>query len=450
MTRHPDKAMLDSWGSFDTAVKLGNQALSSAKTSRFKNLSQLVHENYFKFDRDWRTYKADTILKACKTEEAFNEQKEDEETELSVPVFQYNDSWADTQMTRYSDILDKLQEGLEAVQVQPVEEKPVQANVDLLVMVVKSELAALEGDIKRLEGDIQQLDDSSIPLFTKSMYDAQIQSFSSRLTEGLLEKSNDILAASDESTDPEFSKQNLRAKLENFMQVQQAKLGECSSLLIRKVKPEVSTVESKPVLTSSTDSKFTKSDAKPREQVYLEKTKPPRFNGEDIDFPEFRRKWTSQVTQACLPVETELDKLRDNIPKDAKEQLFGVDKLEDAWTILTKRYGDPLLISRKLKAQLKNIQSTGKNDPERVINLKVKVRDLVTRLEGLHMGEALKYDQEFLSAVYNALPDRHKKGWWDFAKTDNLWGNMLSFLDKIYEQSNGELAMCACVFQGRT
>ena len=439
--RHPEKAMLDSWGAFDTTIKLSNQALTAVKTARFKKLSDQLDENFFKFDRDWRTYKADTILKTCKTEEAFNEQKEDEGTEVSAPAFHHNDSWADNQMTRYSDILDKLQEGLEALQVQPVEEKPAQANVDLLVMVVKSELATLEGDIKRLEGDIQLLDDYSILLFTKSMYDAQIQNFFSRLTVGLLEKSNDILATSDESSDPQFSKQTLPAKLENFIQVQQAKLGECSSLLIRKVKPEVSTVESKPVLTNSTVSKSTKSDAKPREQVYLEKTKPPRFNGEDIDFPEFRRKWTSQVTQACLPVETELDKLRDNIPKDAKEQLFGVDKLEDAWTILTKRYGDPMLISRKLKAQLKNIESSGKNDPERVINLKVKVRNLVTRLEGLHMGEALKYDQEFLSAVYNALPDRHKKGWWDFPKTDNLWGSMLTFLDKIYEQSNGELAM---------
>ena len=58
-----------------------------------------------------------------------------------------------------------------------------------------------------------------------------------------------------------------------------------------------------------------------------------------------------------------MDKLRDNIPKDAKEQLFGVTSLEEAWTILTQRYGDPLLIGRKLKAQLKNVQPTGENDP---------------------------------------------------------------------------------------
>ena len=77
------------------------------------------------------------------------------------------------------------------------------------------------------------------------------------------------------------------------------------------------------------------------------------------------------VTKANLPEETELDKLRDNIPKEAKEQLFGVKSLSDAWKILSTRYGDSMIISRKLKLQLKNIETTGKNDPERVINLKV-------------------------------------------------------------------------------
>ena len=100
-----------------------------------------------------------------------------------------------------------------------------------------------------------------------------------------------------------------------------------------------------------------------------------------------------------------------------------------------------MIISRKLKMQLKSIEATGKNNPERVINLKVKVRNIVTRLETMDMQEALKCDPEFISAVYNALPDRHKRGWWDFPKSDNLWDTMLTFLDKIYDQSNGELAM---------
>ena len=73
--RHPDKVMMDSWGAFDTAIQLSNQALADGKAARFKNLSELVHETFFKFNRDWRNYKADTIKKTAKTEEAFNEER---------------------------------------------------------------------------------------------------------------------------------------------------------------------------------------------------------------------------------------------------------------------------------------------------------------------------------------------------------------------------------------
>ena len=185
--RHPDKVMMDSWGAFDTAIRLSNQALTAGKTARYRNLSQLVHENFFKFDKDWRTYKTDIIQKTCKTEEAFNEQKVDEETGDNVSMVFHNDSWAEVQMTRYSDILDKLQEGLSVVE-QAAEDKSTLANVELLVVIVKAEFSALEIDIRRLSGDIQQLEDCSIPLFTKSIYDVQIQSYCSRLTEGLMEK----------------------------------------------------------------------------------------------------------------------------------------------------------------------------------------------------------------------------------------------------------------------
>ena len=50
--RHPDKVMLDSWGAFDTAIKLSNKAIEGGKVSRFKNLSELVNKNYFKFDKE--------------------------------------------------------------------------------------------------------------------------------------------------------------------------------------------------------------------------------------------------------------------------------------------------------------------------------------------------------------------------------------------------------------
>ena len=102
------------------------------------------------------------------------------------------------------------------------------------------------------------------------------------------------------------------------------------------------------------------------------------------------------MTKAFLPEEAELDKLKDALPRDAKDQLYGVVSLVEAWKILTQRYGDKVLISKKLKGQLKSVQSIGKSDPEKVINLKIKDRNLVTRLESLGMGAALTHDSEYL------------------------------------------------------
>ena len=88
-------------------------------------------------------------------------------------------------------------------------------------------------------------------------------------------------------------------------------LNKCTLTLIKKVKPE----EYKPPTATSS-----KDNDKPKEQVFLEKTKPPKFNGDVLEFAEFKRKWMAQVNKANLPEESELDKLRDNIPREAKER----------------------------------------------------------------------------------------------------------------------------------
>ena len=57
------------------------------------------------------------------------------------------------------------------------------------------------------------------------------------------------------------------------------------------------------------------------------------------------------------------------------------------------------------------------------------------------MGAALTHDSEYLSAVYCALPDRHRVRWLDFDKGEDHWASMLLFLDKAYSQANQELAL---------
>ena len=175
------------------------------------------------------------------------------------------------------------------------------------------------------------------------------------------------------------------------------------------------------------------------------KTKPPRFDGTELEFPEFRRKWLAQVNKASLPEESELDKLREAVPRQAKDMLYGVTSLTEAWKILTHRYGNPDLISKKLKDQLKNVVCEGFNDPEKLMDLRIKVKNVVTRLETMELSADLTHDREFLSAVYNAMPQRYKTKWLDLTKSKDKWADMISFLDSSYEKAIEELSLLSSI-----
>ena len=446
MSRHPDKDMQKSYKGFDTSVKLCKHAHTAGKTARFKALLETLQTNYYKFEEDFDLYKSDTIQKTCKTETAFNAIIESEGEQ--VPVFPQNDAWLDAQLNIYVVIRDLLQDILDAAS-EPVEAKAVlKEDVNLVVEDFKAECERVHNSIIKLKSEIESSADQNMAPNVVMSYENIIQKLLTKIDQEIKGKVEKKLSLSEPARDQEFSDQKIISKFASYSTEQKAELDVCSMLLVRKCIPREEELKPSVYNGSSTDSSF-RAD-KPREQVFLEKTKPPKFSGEDLDFPEFQRKWASQVHKANLPEETELDKLRDAVTREAKDQLYGVTKLEEAWSILSKRFGDKMLISKKLKTQLKNIQSEGKSDPEKVINLKIKVRNIVTRLELLNMGEALTHDSEFLSAVYCALPDRHRVRWLDTTKSDDRWKDMLIFLDKVYEQSNEELTLLSTISKDNT
>ena len=72
--------------------------------------------------------------------------------------------------------------------------------------------------------------------------------------------------------------------------------------------------------------------SKPSAAVHLKKVDPPVFSGNEVDFPEFERKWLAIVVPANLPEEAEVDRLRDALPTDARDMLTGISKSAKAWT----------------------------------------------------------------------------------------------------------------------
>ena len=84
------------------------------------------------------------------------------------------------------------------------------------------------------------------------------------------------------------------------------------------------------VTTSSTNVSETK------QQSYLKKADSPKWLGDPLEFADFKRRWINQVSTANLPPESELDRLRENVPSQAAKAFFGETVMADAMWIGVK------------------------------------------------------------------------------------------------------------------
>ena len=313
--RYPDKEMLKSWKGFDTSVKLCKQANTAGKTARYKALLDTLQTTFYKFEEDYEFYKTDAIKKVCKTEEAFNAVVEEDGAQ--VPVYPNNDAWSDVQMMRYVDTRDLLQDVLDAAPTDSSDKgvAAVKDDVNLIVEDFKSECQRIIDSITKLKREIDGYDDHEMAASAAMSYENIILKLQNRIDFDIRGKVKAKLALSEAAKDDDYNDDKISVKFAKFSREQISDLDSCSMLLVRKSAPRQE--ESKP-LVADAPLVTTSASSKPREQVFLEKTKPPRFNGDSLEFPEFHRKWLSQVHKANLPEETEMDKLRDAIPKGSQ------------------------------------------------------------------------------------------------------------------------------------
>ena len=419
-SRNQEKEMMKRFGTLETYAKMVDSALKSTKTKSKKlvGMKKELQDYFLAFDEAYRLYRADVIAKDALTSEAFNASSGDGDD-----AFPYNDKWSDSIMEKLMILTESVEEkidDLEEGEVPVVEEKPTipQENPDHLVTEVQSEKSSLEQSVLAFTDEVTATEELSMA--TANAMEGFADKLKNRL-EQLRYKSRKV-------------EDGLRNSVNDFCNTETAKIDSVLLMICKKI-PEIKISD----IRMQTSSNYSHG----REQVHLEKSKPPKFRGEETEYPEFKRKWESIVSKANLPEESEVDKLRDSLPPDAADQLYGVTKKAKAWEILDKRFGDPKIISMKLKAQLKSIQTEGKSDPARVISLSIKVRTIVTKLDALKMRSALEHDSEFLSAVYCALPEKHQTRWLDYTKTSNHWQDMMSFLDRAYDQATEELALLA-------
>ena len=71
-------------------------------------------------------------------------------------------------------------------------------------------------------------------------------------------------------------------------------------------------------------------------QTGFTKRDPPKFNGSVLDFPLFKKNWAIEVNPSGLPELIELNHLKNSIPSSAKDRLYEIETLKEAWSILEK------------------------------------------------------------------------------------------------------------------
>ena len=420
---------------YNNSVSKCQVVINGKKYEKFEAFQTKLEDKFDLMCQAWEAYKEE-ILDKGKSEVDFNAENDSGDG----PEYKHNDSWKDTREKAFFELFAKLNDD------KPVEEQKVNtdevANLQVLCQQIKTTLELTGNTTIKLIEDVSKLADSSED---ETVLDRVVQMINfqrHRVTVELSDQLKQRMKMSDSGVSREFSKDELSQQVHSFSSVQLQKLDELQINLFYKVKPKPAPHTSSSRLTSVPEPSA--------DEVQLAKTKPPFFKGDMVEYPEFKRKWLALVHPANLPAEAELDKLRDAIPKSAKDQLYGSKTLVEAWCILDKRYGNPELIAKKLKDQLKGISVDGKSDPEKVINLQVKVKTLVMQLTTLNMEHALQYDSEFLAAVFNCLPSKYQDKWLDVDKSPNKWNDMLLFLDKIYDQACEQLVLLDTMSKSET
>ena len=422
MNRQTAKSLLSSIDKYDAAKVLVERAIDPKKPSVVKSHSKnrvKLDDAYAEVVHHWKDFKRDI------GHEVLNGADEN-----GVANHEHDDKWMEKFVEAYCDLAEKSDDALEALEngskdnteeEEKFKEDETNKNLRLLgdkQVQLESLGACISSSINKLSTEISLLSDGSCSEAKINAYKMDLYTIETKIDEKYLDLSN--LCASFLS-DKLLEEHRLSKK--NFVSEEKAKIDSLNCLLNKKI------IDSSPSSSTFHSSK--------KEQSYLKKVDPPTFKGDIVGYADFVRKWKAVVSKAGLSEEGELDRLKDHVPTQAAKALYGESTMLGAWNVLNRLYGDKDLVANKLKVQLKSIKAKGKREQDIVIDLVTEVNNIVLRMKALDMEKLLKVDNDFLSAIYRALPSPVQDKWLEFDKStySTKWDAFTVFLEKSREKA---------------
>ena len=395
--------------------------------SRLGKNNDKLDEAYKEVFHDYRVYK-DSI-----GEDQINELDAD-----GKHVHTYNDDWLSNMKEEYFKLAEKADVKLDEIAAAKVTTSQSAVIIDKeaeskeLIKLQKVannqyniEKKSITDCVTSIADKVGAMSSNSIGVSQGEAIRGSLRELSLRLDGSLQDLFSKALKNLDTEAEEVFTKNH-----SSFLTAQKERIDGIALLVVNKTRESVADTGSRSLPAANHGNSGSG-------KTYLRKVDPPIFNGDCVEFPEFKRKWRAQVTRENMEEESELDRLRDCVPDTAKKMLVGEESLDSAWKILTKLYGNKTMIANKLKAKLKSIKSYGKQEHDIVINLAIEVRSIIKNLTELKMAEMLKYDDEYLSAIYKALPVREREKWLNYDKStyETEWEAMEVFLEDIREKA---------------
>ena len=313
MNRQCAKNLFKSNNSFSVVKDMVKTAVDGSKPALAKSLGK----NRDKLDNcfidlclNFKLFKEDIIATDNVTEEEFNENDENGKAK-----YVYNDQWMENTRNEYYDLIDKSEDILEA-------QDDTENNDG---EVVGKKLLTDTEDLKQKQRSKDALS-NQIELFTTSTSDAidKIRTLVRDMNEDGegVDKVNSVksdLHALNGKIDTYFNNLvNQYVVLLKDEEVEEKELMRKTYINKEKVRIDNLLLElSKKVKDNSKSSVIRDATFERKEQTFLKKTEPPRWNGDPVEFSDFVRKWKSQVSTANLPAEAELDRLRENRKRES-------------------------------------------------------------------------------------------------------------------------------------
>merc|ERR1712055_523541 len=163
-------------------------------------------------------------------------------------------------------------------------------------------------------------------------------------------------------------------------------------------------------------------------QTGFRKLSYPSFNGDVLNYLEFRKRWKEEVVPERKPVALELAALREAVPVIAKAKITDVSTLSEAWKVLDMEYGDVQEIRAKLKDQVRSIKLKASGESARLVELYHAVQTIAAKIKVSGSLSLLENDEEYIALVTKHLPKDIVWRWCKKGLTG--WSNFFNYLEK--------------------